>query len=252
MATERARRLNRHHEGLETETVMRAEETEETTGHADQLVKIKTIADFNNVHPPHKINGNHFTLPQRATTATILTELHDVIIYARGLELTNKQLNAGNVKLKEENAALNEALQATMVKSEKEKSEIHLTCKRKVFMKHKFIPNEDDEQQAALLCYRHICEDNNVDPLADKAKMNAWVVRWKEDVTSGIANERGYIQQRMWASLRLFVVAKGFVPKLNEILACAKRDFDIENERQVTIMEWYWTDLMGTFCADCS
>jgi len=231
---------------------MRAEETEETTGHDDHLDEIKTVHDFNTMNPVHRIRGNILQLPNDATKAFILTNFHDIIVYARGLEQSNAKLEAGCQKLTQEKAELTAALQATKKKNDKDLKEIHNVCKQKVFARHKFIPNEEDEQKAALLCYQYICEDNKVDPLADPTKTKLWVARYLEDVTSAIADERGYIQQRMWHSLRLFVVKHKFMPNLALMSLCANRNIDMKNEQQRATMEWYWTDLAGAFCAECS
>ena len=109
----------------------------------------------------------------------------------------------------------------------------------------KFIKGEAEEDRVADKIYDLVfTTDEQKDK--DKEHKSNWRMAYGEFITKVLNDRRSYLQQRMKDSLCDFHKEAGIFPSLEEIHKCATRTVDLDNDWELKIFTWYWTDLMGT------
>jgi hypothetical protein len=165
-----------------------------------------------------------------------------------------RRVNHENEQLKKEIATL-QAQVSKFGKNDAVVAQLDTLVKKKLFPFVKFICSEEKQLEAAVSVYKWILQEEHgkkiTDEDIDEVHMAGWVKTYGSECTSSLNRARGDCSQRMLSEYKnlmkenqeMFGNNKG--PTVEELMRCALREIDMQNEREVMIMEWYITNL---FC----
>ena len=189
------------------------------------------------------LDGEKIEMPK--TNAELKKLLKEVILKHEVLRKKIKPMAEQISSLTADLMQLEKSTGKTSKNSQAEK-EIEKTYARYFWRTCKFVQCKEDKRKLLAKIYDKMFDADEQKDLGSSHK-STFVNTYVDCVSSVINGQRSYVQGRVRESFCQFGVDNGFLPTVEELAACALRTIDMGQPRNITIMDWYGKELLGTY-----
>ena len=189
------------------------------------------------------LDGKKIEMPR--SNAELKKLLKEVILKHETLRKKIKPMEEQISSLTADLLQLEKSTGKTTKNSQAEK-ELEKTYARYFWRTCKFVQCEEDERKLLAKIYDKMFDADEQKDLGSSHK-STFVNTYVDCVSSVINGQRLYVQGRVRESFCQFGVDNGFLPTVEELAACALRTIDMGQPRNITIMDWYGKELLGTY-----